>query len=69
METAEYDEEKSHEDTSKMAPSVNAQKLDANQLAAKILHLRMKGRLCWRMETSLLMNLGMKREGSQSGIR
>lgn len=42
METAEYDEEKSHEDTSKMAPSVNAQKLDANQLAAKILHLRMK---------------------------
>jgi hypothetical protein len=43
VSSAEYDEKKSHEDTSKMTSSVRTQKLDANQLAAKILRLRMKG--------------------------
>ncbi|KAM0884392.1 hypothetical protein ACQ4PT_030996 [Festuca glaucescens] len=44
VSSAEYDEKKSHEDTSKMTPSARTQKLDANQLAAKILRLRMKGK-------------------------
>uniref|UniRef100_A0ACD6A0E6 Uncharacterized protein n=1 Tax=Avena sativa TaxID=4498 RepID=A0ACD6A0E6_AVESA len=44
VSSAEYDGKKSHEDSSKMAPSVSTRKLDANQLAAKILRLRMKGK-------------------------
>lgn len=42
--TAEVDELKSDKGSSKKAPSVSTQKLNANQLAAKILHLRMKGK-------------------------
>jgi hypothetical protein len=42
---AEYDENKpSHEDNSKVTLSVSTHKLDANQLAAKTLRLRMKGK-------------------------
>jgi precorrin-6x reductase len=44
VSSAEYGEKKSHEDTSEMTPSVSTHKLDANQLAAKILRLRMKGK-------------------------
>jgi hypothetical protein len=44
VSSAECDEKKSsHEDTSKVTLSVSTQKLDANQLAAKVLRLRMKG--------------------------
>lgn len=42
--TAEVDELKSDKGSSKKAPSVSTQKLNANQLAAKILQLRMKGK-------------------------
>ncbi|KAF0915306.1 hypothetical protein E2562_035338 [Oryza meyeriana var. granulata] len=41
---AEVDEPKSDKDSSKKAPSASTQKLNANQLAAKILQLRMRGK-------------------------
>ncbi|XP_051178445.1 uncharacterized protein [Lolium perenne] len=44
VSSAEYDEKKSHEDNSEITPSVSTHKFDANQLAAKILRLRMKGK-------------------------
>ncbi|KAG8062530.1 hypothetical protein GUJ93_ZPchr0003g18568 [Zizania palustris] len=44
VSTAKVDEPKSDKDSLKKAPSVSTQKLNANQLAAKILQLRMKGK-------------------------
>ncbi|XP_006650562.1 CWF19-like protein 2 [Oryza brachyantha] len=44
VSTSEVDEPKSDKDSSKKAPPVSTQKLNANQLAAKILQLRMKGK-------------------------
>lgn len=49
VSTVEADEQrdtgqKSHKETSKKSPSVSTQNLNANQLAAKILQLRMKGK-------------------------
>jgi hypothetical protein len=44
VSSSEYDEKMSREDTSKMTLSVSTQKLEANQFAANILRLRMKGK-------------------------
>lgn len=44
VSTAEDDDQKSHKDTSKTSPSVRTNNLSTNQLAAKTIRLRMKGK-------------------------